>query len=109
MKITGTRTLNKVKNTLRDHKKELAKKYNIIKIGIFGSLVTGHYTKKSDIDVLVDIKRNGYLRGFSYYEPLIYIQDLLHENKIKRKVDAVFKKDLYPVYKKYILKEVVYL
>ena len=49
--------LAKVKKILKEHKKELEKKYNIKSIAILGSYVRGTQTKESDIDILVEFKK----------------------------------------------------
>jgi len=46
--------LDQVKQVLSQEKTTLSKKYNVKRIGVFGSVVRGDAHSKSDIDVLVD-------------------------------------------------------
>jgi len=43
---------------LRRHKEELCYKYGIKEIALFGSFVRGEESAKSDIDILVEYKKN---------------------------------------------------
>ena len=44
-------------NYLTQHKKEFQEKYNIEKIGLFGSYARGEAHKDSDIDIVVNLKK----------------------------------------------------
>lgn len=60
----------------------LLKEYKIIKAGIFGSFARGEHTKKSDVDILIEIG------NWASLSTLISLrQDL--KKIIKRKVDLV--------------------
>jgi len=95
-------TLDKVKKVISEEKETLAKKYNVSRIGVFGSVVRGEDNEKSDVDLLVD-----------FSEPVDFIEFLdLEEhlkNKIDTKVDLVSRKALKPNIGKRILDEVIYL
>ena len=41
---------------IKNHKAELAEKYKVKEIGIFGSYVRGEQHKRSDLDILVDFE-----------------------------------------------------
>ena len=41
----------KVEEVLKQHKKDLAEKYRVKEIGIFGSYVRGEQGKRSDVDI----------------------------------------------------------
>ena len=94
--------LENIKNALIKQKPYLKKKYGVSSIGLFGSHVRGDQTKYSDIDILVDIKRNSTL--FDLMDIEFYLEDLLGKN-----VDLVPKDSLRKHVGKYILKEVQYL
>lgn len=49
--------LDKVKKIITEEKNTLAKKYNVKRVGIFGSVARGEDTPKSDIDLLVDFSK----------------------------------------------------
>jgi predicted nucleotidyltransferase len=50
-------TLERVKETLAQLKPELADKYGVSSIGLFGSVVRDDFTATSDIDIVVDFSR----------------------------------------------------
>lgn len=94
------KTLDEVKAILAKHKEELAKKYKIKEIGIFGSFVRGEQKKRSDIDILVDFEKVPDLLTFIEIER--YLEKILGV-----KVDLVRKPALRPELKDKILSEVV--
>jgi len=87
---------------IRNHKKELAEKYKVNQIGIFGSYARGEQRRGSDVDILVDFEEIPDLFKFIHLER--YLEELL-----KRKVDLVRKPAIRPDLKEIILKEVIYL
>ena len=42
---------------LREHKRELAEKYGVTRIGIFGSVARDEATEESDMDVVVEMSK----------------------------------------------------
>ena len=48
-------TIEEYKRILSNFKKNSAKKFGILKIGIFGSVARGENTNDSDIDIIVDV------------------------------------------------------
>ena len=77
----------------------ILKKYKVVRAGIFGSYVRGKNNKKSDIDILVEIKdKKMSLWGF------IHIKNKLEES-LGRKVDLVEYKLIRPEIKNNILNE----
>ena len=95
-------TLKEIKKTLKKHKTEVVKNFNVKEIGVFGSVVRGEQKKKSDIDILVE---------YSELPDLLKLIEL--ENRLqrllKKKVDLVEKSGIRPELKDRILKEVVYI
>lgn len=98
------KTLKEIKIILESLKPELAKKYKIKEIGVFGSWVRGEQKKNSDIDILVEFEENSGISLFDFIE----IEDYLRK-KVGIKVDLVDKKALKPYIGKNILSEVIYL
>jgi hypothetical protein len=80
----------------------LKSKYNVNKIGVFGSFARGDYKKGSDIDILVEFK-----------EPIGFFEFIQLENylskKLRKKVDLITKRALKTIIKNDILKEVIYV
>ena len=103
-KIRGyiMRKLIQIKETLRERKKELAKRFKVKEIGVFGSYVRAEEKTRSDIDILVEFREPVGLFEFMDLEE--YLEKLLGE-----KVDLVSKKALKPRIGKYILEEIVYI
>lgn len=90
----------KIVERLRTLKPELAVRYNVKEIGLFGSFVRGEQSATSDIDLLVEFE-----------EPIGLFKFLELEEHLTahlgRKVDLVSRKALKPRIGRYILKEVV--
>ena len=96
------KTLYEIKKTLKKHKAEVVKNYNVKEIGVFGSVVRGEQKKRSDIDILVEYSELPDLLK------LIELESRL-QKLLKKKVDLVEKSGIRPELKDRILKEVVYI
>jgi len=96
--------LERVTNILKGHKEELKEKYEIKKIGIFGSYVREEYKEKSDLDILVEFEEDAKTGLLKFVNMENYLSEL-----IGVKVDLVEKSALKPRIGKRILKEVVLL
>lgn len=97
-----TKSIEEVKEILKEHKEEVSRKYKVSEIGIFGSFVRGEQRRRSDIDILV--KYNEIPDLFEFINLERYLQRLL-----RKKVDLVRKEAIRPELKNRILKEVVYI
>ncbi len=95
------KTLEQIKKTLMEHKGELADRFKVKEIGVFGSYVKGEQKKQSDIDILVEFYEPVGL--FRFMELEEYLEKLLNA-----KIDLVSKKALKPHIGEHILREVVY-
>lgn len=87
---------------LRSSKPELASRYGVKQVGLFGSCVRGTRHKRSDIDILVSFSRE--IDLFEFVELRDYLQERLHG-----KVDLVMTSALKPAIGKRILAEVEYV
>ena len=74
------------------------KKYGVIRASLFGSAVRGDFNKKSDIDLLITLKKDSDL--FDY---IGLKQDL--EEKLNRQVDLVEYSAIKPRLKNNILRQ----
>jgi len=83
-----------------EEKSKDIKKYNVKKIGLFGSFAKNKQHKKSDIDIIVNFDKE----TFDNYMDLLF----LLEKMFKRKIDLVIEKDLHPELN-YIKNEVKYV
>ncbi len=100
----AVRNIEEASAVLREHKAEVANKYRIREMGIFGSFVRGEQKRRSDIDILVEFDSR-YVPGLlKLIEIEMYLEKLL-----RKKVDVVIKSGIRPEFKKNILKEVIYI
>ena len=74
----------------------ILKRYGVTKAAVFGSYARGEAKKNSDIDILVDIKKNISLLDFSQ------LKQELQEN-LKRQVDLIEYSQIKPLLRKPIL------
>ncbi len=86
---------------LSDNFAEMKGKYNVKRIGIFGSFAREENDLKSDIDILVEFESP---IGFFL---LIDLENYLY-NLLGRKVDLTTKNSLKPVVRDRILNETIY-
>ena len=101
--LNGNRTeLNRFKRVLRKHMPEIAERYHVSALGLFGSYVRGEQTKRSDLDILVDFAKAPNL--FELMDLEEYLSSLLGV-----KVDVVTRGSLRGHIGQRILSEVVAL
>ena len=79
-----------IKQTLKELKPELEKKFHVSSIGIFGSVVRNDFSENSDVDIIVDFSQP---IGIEFID----LADLLEE-KFHEQVDLVSKKGIKPQY-----------
>lgn len=91
-------TLDQVKKVITEEKDTLTKKYNVARIGVFGSVVRGEDTKDSDIDLIVDFSEPIGLMDLVGLE--FYLSD-----KIGKKVEIATRKSLSPYIKDKVFKQ----
>ena len=77
-----------VLDTLRKHKKEILNQFPVRRLALFGSVVRGEQTTRSDVDILVDVDPSIGLRFVNLAENL---QEMLH-----CKVDLVSRRGIKP-------------
>lgn len=85
---------------LKNNKTLLKEKYNVTKIGLFGSYAYGNENENSDIDILVEMP--------SSFDKYYDLKDFL-EKHFKSTVDLGLKKNIRELIKKDIEKEVIYV
>lgn len=93
---------NLIIERIKKKKHELIKKYNIEKIGLFGSYARNTQRKDSDIDIVIQLKKQDLF-------DLIGIKQELEE-EFHRKVDIVsYRNKMNPFLRSRIDKEVIYV
>lgn len=99
-----TLSLNMLKNKeFQNYKKiiiPILKKNQVVKAGIFGSVARGENTKKSDIDLLIKVKKGV---KFSLLDLVGLEMEL--KKSLKKKVDLLTYNGINPHLKERILKE----
>jgi len=99
-----TKSIEEIKEILKEHKEEVSRKYKVSEIGILGSFVRGEQKKRSDLDILVEFDEENIPSLLKLIEMERYLQRLL-----RKKVALVMKSSICPELKDIILKEVVYI
>ena len=95
-------TIETIKSTLSKLKPELAKKYHVSSIGLFGSVVRDDFSDlKSDIDIIVDFSKPV---GIEFVDLAEFL-----ESHINRKIDLVSRKGIKKDYYRQIESEIVYV
>ncbi len=104
----GILTEKEIIQILKEHS-DILKKYNVTKIGLFGSYIKGEQEKQSDIDLLVEFDRGAFGKDFEgyfdcYMDLLFFLEDVF-----RKKIDLLTVEEISPYIKPYVLKEVKYL
>lgn len=82
-------------------KKELAEKYAVNSIGLFGSVVRDDFSTTSDVDIIVEFSKP---IGIEFVDLAEYLEKI-----IERNVDLVSRNGIKPKYFERIEKEIVYI
>lgn len=94
-------TKEEILTTLRENKTYLQERYEVDKIGLFGSYAKGLQTEESDIDIYVEFKHKTFrnIAGLCVYLENLYNKkiDLVHKHKRSRGAifDAIQKEVIY--------------
>ena len=96
------KTFEEIKSVLAEKKDELARRYGVKAIGVFGSVVREEAEESSDIDIYVEYEKTPSLLRIANLEN--FLSDLLHE-----KVDLVPDICIRPELRDIILGELVRL
>ena len=96
------KTFEEIKTVLAEEKDELARRYGVKAIGVFGSVVRGEAEEDSDIDIYVEYEQTPSLLRIANLEN--FLSDLLRE-----KVDLVPDICIRPELREIILGELVRL
>src|SRR5687767_5989436 len=95
-------TFKSIKDLLQKVKPELAKKYHVKSIGLFGSIVRDDFSSaKSDVDIIVEFSQPV---GIEFIDLADYL-----EFQIKRKVDLVSRNGIKQTFYKEIEREIIYV
>ena len=95
------KTRKEIEKKLKRHKQTIIKRFNVKKIGFFGSYACGEESEASDVDILVEFHEN---IGWEFFDVKEYLEEILG-----KRVDLVTVQALKRQLKKEILQEVVYV
>jgi uncharacterized protein len=70
--------------------KELCSKYNVLSVHLFGSALTKEFNENSDIDLLVDFKKDSFHAAFNQF--MNYKADM--EDLFQRRVDLISRSNI---------------
>ncbi len=101
MKIWAMEQLAEIKKVLEQLKPELAQKFHVQTIGLFGSVVRDDFSSSSDIDIIVDFDQP---IGIEFIDLANYM-----EKRLQKKVDLVSRNGVKDKYFKSIEREIVYV
>jgi len=93
---------DRILSLLKAKKPELAKRYPISELGLFGSYARGDYNEKSDIDILVDF--NARIDGFDYIRLAHELEDMF-----QYKIDLVSRDGIKPGYLPFVEKNLIHV
>jgi uncharacterized protein len=96
------RNTSEMLDTLRSMRHELAERYHVRSIGIFGSYSKKHQTEQSDLDLVVEFDQPIGMMAFVHLKNLI-------ADRLDIKVDLVTPDGLHPLIRDQVMHEVVYV
>ena len=99
--IWTMRNLAEIKKVIELLKPELADRFHVHTIGLFGSVVRDDFSVSSDIDIIVDFNRPV---GIEFIDLANYM-----EQRLQNKVDLVSRKGVKEKYFKAIEQEIIYV
>lgn len=89
---------------LKEKKEDLFARFQLVKLGLFGSFARNEGTEHSDIDLLIEFQPN----TENLSKKKLQLKKLI-ENKFDRKVDLCREKYIKPYYKSQILESTIYV
>jgi len=99
---TGPAGRDGVLALLRAHKEELARRFRVVDLALFGSIARDTATAASDVDILA--RFDGPLDWRQFFGAQSYIEDLLG-----RPVDLVTEKELRPEIRPYVERDAIHV
>lgn len=95
--------INEIITYLREKKAFLHERFGVTRIGVFGSFVQGGQTRRSDIDLLVEVEKSK-----KNIHTFLQLRRLL-ERELSRKVDLGLEHSLKPVVRENIKGKIIYV
>ncbi|MCL4548913.1 MAG: nucleotidyltransferase family protein [Bacteroidetes bacterium] len=93
------KNLDEIKKILKKNKTYLRKKYSVEEIGIFGSFSRGDQNSRSDIDLMVSLKKP---LGLEFVDLSLELQTILN-HKVDLVSKGAIKKRMFNLFKEKII------
>ena len=97
-------TKEEILQYLFENKELFRDKYNIIKLGIFGSFARDEQTEDSDIDIIIEMDRN----TEEIFEKRLELKNTL-KSYFHKEIDVCHSRAIKPIFKDYIQNEAIYV
>ncbi|MCB0729226.1 MAG: nucleotidyltransferase domain-containing protein [Ignavibacteriae bacterium] len=93
----------KILKFLNNNKLKLSQDFGVDKIGLFGSYLNNSQNENSDVDILIEVRKE--FKKYNYY----YELKKFLETNIDKEVDIVYKDAINPLINMEIQKDIVYV
>jgi uncharacterized protein len=100
MRLVMTR--EEITSFLKQHKGEMALRFGVQKIGLFGSYARGEAREDSDIDITVELKGDNLADNF--FGVLHFLED-----NLQHKIDLGIESNIRPEIRAKVMKEIIYV
>jgi len=98
------KSIEQIQKCLEALKPVLTERFQVETIGVFGSYSRGEQSKKSDVDILVELTKDAHMGLLKFVDLEIFLTE-----QLEIKVDLVMKDGIKPSLRDRILNEVVYV
>jgi len=95
-------TKDEILDFLSSHKRYMMENFGVIKIGLFGSYARSQNSEDSDIDIVVELKREN--KADNYFKLLHFLED-----NLDKKIDLGIESSIKEVIKESIKKEIIHV
>jgi uncharacterized protein len=97
-------TQKEILDYLKSNKLQFSLQYDVVKIGIFGSYARNEQNENSDIDVIIDMPRG----TDNIFEKRMALKETISQH-FSKPVDICHERAIKDVFRKLILKDVIYV
>jgi len=87
---------------LHEHRDDMARRFGVISMGLFGSFARNEATEESDIDIVVEIKNTN--KFMNFFDLKYYL-----EKHLNHPVDLGIESTLKPAAKESVRRDIIYV